>query len=297
MIVTEVSRKNLVGKSKLQSPARYNKRLRYSTMSIPEIDGDKLLNDDFLVIYVDVGNYTVTVAYKGVINRLIDIIAKSNTKSLNRKNVVRAMNEQIDLTDVYVNCQCSDFKYRYNFYASQHDYKYGPKETRPAKITNPQDNIGAVCKHLLCVLANKKWLVKAAAVVNEYIHDNYNAFLEAYNLSEDQFFYDEQAYQKAIKSAVKREKVSLPPELNAAVNKKFDADNLELELSNLLDRRGYLINVDYDLDIPISVSISKDSNAFVNPENAKLPIYTFDVISVGSKIALDRNLVALATSK
>lgn len=289
MIVTEVSRKNLVGKSKLQSPTRYNKRLRYSTMSIPEIDEDKLLNDDFLVIYVDVGNYTVTVAYKGVINRLIDIIAKSNTKSLNRKNVVRAMNEQIDLTDVYVNCQCPDFKYRYNFSASQHNYKYGPKETRPAKITNPQDNIGAVCKHLLCVLANKKWLVKAAAVVNEYIHDNYNAFLEAYNLSEDQFFYDEQAYQKAIKSAVKREKVSLPPELNAAVNKKFDADSLELELFNLLDRRGYLINVDYDLDIPISVSISKDSNAFVNPENAKLPIYTFDVISVGSKIALNLN--------
>ena len=55
-IINEVSRKNLVGKTKVQSPARYDKRLRYSTMSIPEIDTEKLLKFDLLVIEVKVGN-------------------------------------------------------------------------------------------------------------------------------------------------------------------------------------------------------------------------------------------------
>lgn len=287
--IDEVSRKNLVGKSKVQSPTRYNKRLRYSTMSTPEIDGDKLLKDDMLVIYVSVGNYVVTLAYEGVIEHLIDVIKKSNTKTLNRKNVVRAMNEQVDLTDVYVRCSCDDFKYRYGYWASEHDYIYGPKQSIPAEITNPQDDIGAVCKHLLCVLANKRWLVKAAAVVNDYIHDNYEAFLDEYDLTEDDLYYDEQAYQKAIKGAVKQEKEKLPVELDNLLRKTFDPEEIELELFNLLDPKGYVVNVDYDLDIPVGVTTSKDMNAFTHPERAKQPLYSFDIISAGSNVKLVRS--------
>ena len=73
----EVSRKNLVGKTKVGSPERYNKRLRYAAMSTPEIDEDKLLNEDMLVIYVQVGKYTDTVAFAGVIKHFIEIVKQS----------------------------------------------------------------------------------------------------------------------------------------------------------------------------------------------------------------------------
>ena len=41
---------------------------------IHEIDEDKLLNDDMLVIYVQVGKYTDTVAFAGVIKHFIENI-------------------------------------------------------------------------------------------------------------------------------------------------------------------------------------------------------------------------------
>ena len=286
--LNEVSRKNLVGKTKVYSPARYNKRLRYSTMSVPEIDGNALLHEDKLIIHVEVGKYIDTLAYEGVTERLIKIVKSDSRHAVTRRAVVRAMNEQVDLTDVYVRCSCPDWSHRFAYYASKFNYIYGPKEKRPSKITNPHDNLGATCKHLACILSNKKWLVKAASVVNDFIHDNYEEFISAYNINPDEFVINEQAYNAASIGAVKRELKQLPPDLLVVVNRLYSPESLEEDLYNNIGRRGWELRVDNDLDKPVAVYISKDLAALGDPESSKEPVYVFDVKPAGSKIRLVR---------
>lgn len=287
--LNEVSRRNLIGKTKVFSPTRYNKRLRYSTMSTPEIDEDELIKNDKLVIHVSVGQYVDTLAYDGVITKLIDIVKRSPNKSLTRRLVVRAMNEQVDQTDVYVRCSCADFTHRFSYYAGKYDYLYGPKETRPPKITNPRDDQGAVCKHLACILSNKKWLVKAASVVNEVLHDRYDEVIENYNIDESEFKINEQAYNAASIGAVKRELQQLPVELTIVINKLYSPDDIEDELYNNIGRRGWEFSVEYDLDKPTEVYISKSLEALDDPDNASDIVYKFEVKPAGSKIRLVRS--------
>ena len=284
----EVSRKNLVGKTKVGSPERYNKRLRYAAMSTPEIDEDKLLNDDMLVIYVQVGKYTDTVAFAGVIKHFIEIVKRDPKHAVNRRNLVRAINEQVDLTDVYVNCTCPDMKYRYRYWATKYDYLYGDSETRPAKITNPVDDIGATCKHLAAILSNKKWLVKSATVVNDFIHDHYEEFVDKYNINKDEFIIDMQKSLAGTAGAFKRNAKSLPPNLAFIPSKLYDPNTLDIDLFDLLDTRGWVIRLDDDLGKPVRVFIAKEMKSLDDPYNANEPVYVFDVEPAGTKVRLVR---------
>lgn len=286
--LNEVSRKNLVGKTKVHSPARYNKRLRYSTMSIPEIDEKELFDNDILVIHVRVGQYVTTLAYSGVMEKIIKLVAQDPRHRLTRRVVVRAMNERVDQTDVYVNCTCPDWRYRYAFWGTKFKYKYGAPETRPANITNPFDTIGATCKHLACILANKKWLVKASSVVNDYIHDNFEILVEKYDINRELFYVDDVKYQAAIKGAVKRELQRPPADVVGATSKLFEVNELEDRLYNLLNRRGWLLRVDTDLDKPVMVYISKSAEALENPEDSEDVVYTYEVKPAGTKLRLQQ---------
>lgn len=284
MIVNEVSRKNLIGKTKVQSPERFDRRLRYSTMSIPEVDDEKLINFDELVIKVKVGNYTDTLSFDGVIAKLIDIVSSIPNHAVTRRAVVRALNERVDETDVYVRCTCMDFQCRFAYQATRHDYLYGPPENRPANVTNPHDDIGAVCKHLACVLSNKKWLVKASSVVNDIIHENYQDILKKYNLSEDEFRINFSNYNRAAIGAAKKELTQLPIELRGAISRIYDPEELESQLFDLLDHRGWWIAVDSDLDTPNYVRLSKDPKALDSDIEGE--VYTFEVIPAGTKVRL-----------
>lgn len=71
--------------------------------------------------------------------------------------------------DVYINCSCPDFSYRYAYYASRNDINSGAPENRPSDETNPDDKLGSGCKHALCVLSNTSWIIKVAIVVWNYI--------------------------------------------------------------------------------------------------------------------------------
>lgn len=287
-LLTEVSRKNLVGKTKVGSPERYNRRLRYGAMSTPEIDGDKLLDEDMLVIYVQVGKYTDTIAFAGVLKHFIDIVRRDPKHAVNRRNLVRAINEQVDLTDVFVNCSCPDMKYRFRYFATKYDYLYGEPETRPAEITNPNDDIGAVCKHLASILSNKKWLVKAASVVNDFIQDHYDEIVEKYKINTDEFIINIDKSLAASAGAIKRQLKSLPPNLAFITTKLWDPNNLDLDLFDFLDNKGWVIRVDDDLDKPVRVFISKDPKSIDDPENARQDVYIFDVEPAGTKVRLVR---------
>lgn len=186
MILNEISRKNLVGKSKSQSPDRYNRRLGYSPKSYKGIDISRLFNDDILIIKVPVGDYTCTVAFKGMLQHLKDVVDKQPKPTITLQTVIKAMNIAIDDTDLLVDCTCPDFVYRFAYWATKYGYKYGKPETRPSKITNPDDKLGAMCKHLSALLSNKKWITKMASTLNSFIKENIDKIRDFLGVSEDE---------------------------------------------------------------------------------------------------------------
>ena len=64
---------------------------------------------------------------------------------------------------------CPDFQYRFSYWTTVHDINSGAPESRPARITNPHDNKGPGCKHIMLVLSNTSWIIKVSSVINNYI--------------------------------------------------------------------------------------------------------------------------------
>ena len=64
---------------------------------------------------------------------------------------------------------CPDFKYRFNYWATVKGFNSGAPQTIPARITNPTNNKGPGCKHIMFVLSNTQWLIKVSSVLNNYI--------------------------------------------------------------------------------------------------------------------------------
>lgn len=326
----EIDRKNLVGKTKVQSPNRYNKRLGYKAGGFDGIDPEQLLANDLLATQVHVGDYICNVAYRGVLKRLLEVLREQPKPNVTLQSVIRAVTRAMDNTDIYVNCTCPDFClhedtmikllnnevvsvkdllnkfnnneeiwvystdkngdfkpgkvtdvwisgysskmikvtldndkyvittpnhkfmlrdgsyceaqnltkdmslmplyfsyhkvksievidyenpipvydltvknwnnfyvdagvilhncYRFAYWATKYDYKYGPPQNIPANKTNPTDNIGSVCKHLTALLSNKRWLVKVSSIVNNFIKSNIEDVREALGVTEDEMY-------------------------------------------------------------------------------------------------------------
>lgn len=184
----EIDRKNLVGKTKVQSPNRYNKRLGYKAGGFDGIDPEQLLANDLLATQVHVGDYICNVAYRGVLKRLLEVLREQPKPNVTLQSVIRAVTRAMDNTDIYVNCTCPDFQYRFAYWATKYDYKYGPPQNIPANKTNPTDNIGSVCKHLTALLSNKRWLVKVSSIVNNFIKSNIEDVREALGVTEDEMY-------------------------------------------------------------------------------------------------------------
>ena len=173
----EISRKDLITKSRQGSKERYQKRLNYQISNFRGVDLDKFFNKDYFVYETPIKNdeYVCTIAFPGVLTALREVV-KSTNGNIDRVNyrlVLKALRIAFDATDdVKVRCTCADFKYRYAYWALRNKYLYGPPipgtEKFPEK-RNPDDNIGAVCKHLDLFLSNKRWLIKAASIVTSLI--------------------------------------------------------------------------------------------------------------------------------
>lgn len=65
---------------------------------------------------------------------------------------------------------CADFKYRFKVWATKNKYNAGEAENREAKITNPNNDLGTACKHILNVLNNAQWIKQTSSVINNYVN-------------------------------------------------------------------------------------------------------------------------------
>lgn len=164
----EVSRNELLAKTKMQTVSRYKRADGYKGFYLGDVDTDHLLTTDTLPVTCRVGDYWDTVELQNVLYWIQYTSEKNENNQVNNHSVRDAILQAVDAMDIKVNCECGDFIYRFAYQASKGGYKYGKPETRPAKITNPND-YGALCKHLTAMLSNKKWMQQVAAPVMDWI--------------------------------------------------------------------------------------------------------------------------------
>lgn len=158
-------------KGKNRFERRVLSRVPSNIANYNKIDMDSLFKRDVLVCDIDVkgetDTYTVVLRFSNVLKELASLV-KSNKGILTFNLIYRALMKTLNNQDVHLKCNCPDFAYRFAYWANKN--KYGIQyEPRAAKITNPNDSKGAGCKHILLLLGNISWIVKIAAIINNYI--------------------------------------------------------------------------------------------------------------------------------
>ena len=164
------------GEKEKDGQTRYQKRVKSkiasSNKEFNQIDMNKLFRDDILTVNIPVvgetNNYLVTFSFSGFLEKLHSEI-ETNGNALALKTVLRAIVNSFNTDDVYIRCNCEDFRYRFSYWGTRNNTITGEKELRPSDITNPDDRLGSGCKHIMLCLSNTGWCIKVAAVVKNYI--------------------------------------------------------------------------------------------------------------------------------
>lgn len=164
------------GEKEKDGQTRYQKRVKSkiasSNKEFNQIDMNKLFRDDILTVNIPVvgetNNYLVTFSFSGFLEKLHNEI-ETNGNVLALKTVLRAIVNSFNTDDVYIRCNCEDFRYRFSYWGTRNNTITGEKELRPSDITNPDDRLGSGCKHIMLCLSNTGWCIKVAAVVKNYI--------------------------------------------------------------------------------------------------------------------------------
>ena len=173
----EDKKQSLINKSKASEKGkkRFDRRnkskVANTVKSFNSIDMNKLFKEDILTVNIPVNgetdNYIVRITFGGFLEILRGNV--STDRELNFRDVARAAITGFNRDDVFIHCSCPDFKYRFNYYATRNSINSGTPETRPSKITNPDDSLGSACKHVLLVLNNTSWIIRVARVIVNYI--------------------------------------------------------------------------------------------------------------------------------
>ena len=164
------------GEKEKNGQTRYQKRVKSkiasSNKEFNQIDMNQFFRDDILTVNIPVvgetNNYLVTFSFSGFLEKLHSEI-ETNGNVLALKTVLRAIVNSFNTDDVYIRCNCEDFRYRFSYWGTRNNTITGEKELRPSDITNPDDRLGSGCKHIMLCLSNTGWCIKVAAVVKNYI--------------------------------------------------------------------------------------------------------------------------------
>lgn len=177
-IINEVLRKELIKGSKLQSPDRLARSKKYSAKDFKNVNFRQLMEHDTFTWIARVGDHTVAISFEGPFEDLKFYVkgmrGPNRLKRINVKLVAAALSKSLDENDLYISCTCPDFRYRFAYYCTQEDCKFGKQENRPPKYkqTNMDNSKGLLCKHLLSVLIGKRWVTSAAKAWLDYMKAN-----------------------------------------------------------------------------------------------------------------------------
>lgn len=156
---------------------RYHRRKKSkiapSIKHFNNIDMNKFFKTDILDLLIDVKGetniYQVRISFVGVLIEIVNELQDRGLDKIDRKCILRALTRAFNTEDVYINCTCPDFRYRFKYWATKNDILVGDPENRPAKITNPNNDKGPGCKHIILCLSDASWLIKIASVIYNYV--------------------------------------------------------------------------------------------------------------------------------
>lgn len=169
-LISEITRVELLDRAKGDTRARFDRRLTIGDDEIRyyPVDVSRFLRRDQLRFPFRVRDYDVDVEVEGVLGYVRENLGGRN---LNYRNMRSLLYRSLDEGDVKVNCSCPDFRYRFAYAATEGGFKEGADETRPSDVTNPNLR-GGVCKHLIRILGNKRWLDRYVSLINVLIKLN-----------------------------------------------------------------------------------------------------------------------------
>ena len=166
---------------------RTKSKMSNSVREYNQLDMNKFFKEDILDLYIKVhgetDDYMVGISFSGILELIREETAKDENLQVDLRLILKMLKRAFNREDhVMVRCSCPDFTYRFSYWASVDDLILGDKETRPSDETNPDNNLGPACKHVILVLSNTNWIVKLASAVNNYIRyiqDHYeNSYAE-----------------------------------------------------------------------------------------------------------------------
>lgn len=212
--LNEATRKDLIIKSKRGEKyknkntgrweAKKNSSVANTVKDYNRIDMNTFWKKDLLNFDIKIkgetDDYIVTVELTNILERIKKRVIENKNK-LDIKCIYDALVEALNSSDVKVDCSCSDFLYRFKVWATKNNYNAGDAENREAKITNPNDNLGSACKHILNVLNNAEWIKQVSSVINNYV--NYCKDKMEYNYS--RFIFPKiygMTYEKAVQLTI-----------------------------------------------------------------------------------------------
>lgn len=203
---------------------RLNSKLANAVKNFNEIDMQSLFVHNILTINIPVrgetDNYLVRIKFGGFLDFLRPQLERQNNV-LNLKAITIALTQAFNQEDVLIGCQCSDFSYRFSYWTTMKNINSGPPERRPAKITNPRNNKGPGCKHIMLVLSSTGWIIKVASVINNYIK-----YMERYRKKD---------YADIIYPAIYGHEYEEPVQLSIEDRGQLDSDK---ELIDTANERG-----------------------------------------------------------
>lgn len=174
--LNEVTRGEILRRSQKESPPRYMKKRFYSAKDFDNVDFQDLFENNNFTWSSRVGDYIVTISFEGAFDvlqwELKPWKGRNRWKRITSKILAKSLSKALNEEDLYVDCTCPDFKYRFAYWATKADCKYGLQQTVAPKVRNIHNNKGFVCKHILAVLHNTNWIPAAAHCWLEFIQAN-----------------------------------------------------------------------------------------------------------------------------
>ena len=162
----------MLGKNRYER--RVHSKLGTSVNQLNRLDMNKLFKEDILDINLEVhgetDDYTVRISFSGFLDELHNQLKQTNGE-LNLRAITRALVKAFNSENVFVRCDCPDFKYRFAYWATKNGYIAGEGEDRPNRFdrTNKSDKMGGTCKHIAIALANTSWLIRTGNVIRNYV--------------------------------------------------------------------------------------------------------------------------------
>lgn len=174
--LNEITRWEIIRRSQRESPERFEKNKNYKAKDFNSVDFMELFESDTFTWKSRVGDYIVTISFEGPFSSLYKEVGswsgKNRWKRIDLKLLTKCLSKALDEEDIYFDCTDPDFVYRFAYWATQADAKYGAQQNRPPRVRNVKNNKGYCCKHILSVLYGKRFVPAAAKAWLEYIRAN-----------------------------------------------------------------------------------------------------------------------------